>query len=203
VGAARAVSYGPDVIRDFLSRYGSVRAAEARARSVPAFAEEIQKVERRLAWVAALARERTRPALDADERAYRREVGFAPPELVSAELARLQARREDLIVAALNDDGRTTHATRRRPGRPEGPVPTSEDTFLAILRLVVEEDASARRIERETDADRELSFVNRNKAGRLTTWVKRHPSAARRALDRHEIPPGFRDTGGGVIFPKP
>jgi hypothetical protein len=96
------VSYGPDVTRDFVTRYGSVRAAEAIARSVPGFAEEIGKVEKQLAAMATHAFERTRPAFDADERAWRREVGFAPPEIVAAELARLQARRADLIVAALS-----------------------------------------------------------------------------------------------------
>lgn len=191
MGAACAVSYGPDVIRDFLSRYGSVRAAEARARSVPAFAEEIQKVERRLAGVAALARERTRPALDADERAYRREVGFTPPELVSAELARLQARREDLIVAALDDERQiTSPASKDKGGRPE--VEISQDTLHAIFRQSLERARStSKRAKPSYQEIADDNGVGRTWVTPIVKWAVKHQREAREAIRLSKTPPRF------------
>jgi hypothetical protein len=91
----------------------------------------------------------------------------------------------------------------RKAGRPWGsemPIPT--DTFWSIFELAVVEEASARRIARDTGADRKMSFVNRDKAGRLVKWVADHPTAARAALRGREIPKGFLATPAGVLLPK-
>jgi hypothetical protein len=150
------VSYGSVVTRDFVARYGSVREAEARARSVPAYAEEIQKVETRLAVVRAVARERTRPALDAYDRADRRETWFAPPELVSAELAQLLARRRDLIVAALAQDAEPLeHRGERAPAStavsppPRPPLP-NESQINSFTYAKLQKAARAYRLDEAT-----------------------------------------------------
>jgi hypothetical protein len=79
------------------------------------------------------------------------------------------------------------------------PVPFK--TFWPIFRLAVEEDASARRLAKETDEKPELEFVNRIKAGVLVAWVKENPEEAQRRLRVAELPPGFSATQDGVVFP--
>jgi hypothetical protein len=79
------------------------------------------------------------------------------------------------------------------------PVPF--ETFWPIFRLAVEEDASARRLAKETDENDKLQFVNRIKAGALVNWVKKNPEEARRRLREAELPPGFSATRDGVVFP--
>jgi hypothetical protein len=79
--------------------------------------------------------------------------------------------------------------------------PIPDETFWELFRLAVEEDASARGLEKLTDERADLEFVNRNKAGNIVKWVKSHRTLARRALDRHELPRLFRATPDGVFPP--
>jgi hypothetical protein len=77
------------------------------------------------------------------------------------------------------------------------------ETFWKIFEWVVKENESARGIERRTDKDPELEFVNHNKARGLVHWVTDFKDKAHGALERHEIPASFRVTGEGVILPAP
>jgi hypothetical protein len=71
--------------------------------------------------------------------------------------------------------------------------------LLEVLRLIVEEDAIARRIATETDARAELSYINRIKAGAIVNWVKAHPIKAPRAVARQGNPRDFPATSGGRV----
>jgi hypothetical protein len=42
--------YSPDVIRDFVARFGSIAEAEEQARTAPGFGEAILKIEDEIAW---------------------------------------------------------------------------------------------------------------------------------------------------------
>jgi hypothetical protein len=111
-------------------------------------------------------------------------------------------------VVVIEDRAREERRAGTRPparlGRPKGSeVPIPNDTFWTIFELAADEKASARRIDRVTNADPKLDFVNRVKAGRLVKWVADHPTAARAALRGKEIPKGFLATPDGVILPKP
>jgi hypothetical protein len=89
--------------------------------------------------------------------------------------------------------------TRRPPHRPPDAIPF--ETFWELFRLAVKEDASARVLAKLTDERADLAFVNRNKTGNIVKWVKSHPTRARQAVDRHELPREFRATPDGVVPP--
>jgi hypothetical protein len=70
--------YSPDVIRDFVERFGSIAKAEEEARTVPGFGEEIERVQNQIGWLLG---------------AY-----LHPPQ---DELEKLEAERRSLVVEAL------------------------------------------------------------------------------------------------------
>jgi hypothetical protein len=100
--------------------------------------------------------------------------------------------------------GTSSRATPRRPGpRIGASKPVPHDAFWEIFRLMLEDGASARQIENITNnRGNPLLFVDRNKAGALRRWIDDHPTAARTALDRHQVPRGFGDTADGVTLPR-
>jgi hypothetical protein len=49
--------YSPEVIRDFVARFGSIAKAEEKARTVPGFGEEIHRVETEIGWLPTLMHE--------------------------------------------------------------------------------------------------------------------------------------------------
>jgi hypothetical protein len=91
--------YSPDVIRDFVARFGSIARAEEQARMVPGFAEEIQRVDTEIEWLSTLLRE--------------------PPRA----RAELEDERRQLIVEALAESAPETHPRHRPPAQiPVGTV---------------------------------------------------------------------------------
>jgi hypothetical protein len=92
--------------------------------------------------------------------------------------------------------------THRAGGRPQGSFVETE-TFWTVWELVLDEDASARRIAKVTDADPALEFVNRVKAGLIRDAVISDRGAAVRALRGRKTPRGFSATPDGIKLPKP
>jgi hypothetical protein len=86
--------YSPDVIRDFVKRFGSIAKAEEIAGAVPGFGEEIRRVQTEIGWLTALWHE--------------------PP----GAREKLEEERRSLVVEALAEPGpRRPPAPRRGPGR--------------------------------------------------------------------------------------
>jgi hypothetical protein len=108
-----------------------------------------------------------------------------------------------LPVLGINVAGGATGeegATRGEPDRPEGSFVKTETTFWKVWQMALD-DVSAHAIAKATDADPELDFVNRDKAGVIKGAVARNRSAARRALSGQTIPKGFSATRYGVKLP--
>jgi hypothetical protein len=99
----------------------------------------------------------------------------------------------------LDDEGRIVSASKA--GAHERPIP--DPTLLEIFRLVVDEQASARRLATMTDERGDLTFVNRIKAGVIVEWIGAHEDEAKVALERQELPAQFPATSGGRLLPKP
>lgn len=108
----------------------------------------------------------------------------------------------------LRDDEGATAAARAgagkgEGGRPEGSqVAIPEETFWEVWRLALDENASARAIERATSTGSEWGFVNKEKAGVIVKAVRKNKATARRALADQITPPGFLVTDNGVLLPK-
>jgi hypothetical protein len=86
--------YPPDVIRDFVERFGSIAKAEEKARAVPGFGEEIHRVEAEIVWL---------------KGAY-----LHPPR---DELEKLEDKRRSLVVEALAPLTPAGPAQKPKPGR--------------------------------------------------------------------------------------
>jgi len=92
---------------------------------------------------------------------------------------------------------------KRKGGRPKGSFVEAE-TFWTVWAMVLNENASAREIAKATDdADSELEFVNRDKAGVIVKAVRSNRTAARAALAGRKTPPGFSATLYGIKLPMP
>ena len=116
-----------------------------------------------------------------------------------------------LVAAAMLGDeelvGAAEHANEG--GRPRGSY-VETGTFWKVFRMIVEDDASAREIDKLTSARAALArsdegwleYVNREKAGVITAGVPKKRAAARSALDGRRLPRGFSASSHGVLLPQ-
>jgi hypothetical protein len=63
--------------------------------------------------------------------------------------------------------------------------------------------AKVNALSEQTRRNSQLQFVGRTRVGGLVDWIDEHPEQARRALELHETPAGFRATPEGVLVPRP
>jgi hypothetical protein len=100
----------------------------------------------------------------------------------------------------LDDEHSSEGAAGKPAGRPRGSFVETE-TFWKVWEMALDDNPSARAIEKATNEDPELKYVNREKATVIVNAVAEDRDAARAALDGRKTPPGFSATSDGIRLP--
>jgi hypothetical protein len=174
--------YSPDVIRDFVARFGSIAKAEERARSVPGFAEEIDRVENEIGYLSTL---------------------LSPPPHARAEL---EDERRRLIVEALADpptetlavDGETAKAHPRHRPPAQIPVDTVKDLKWQLAQRQKELAQRKPRGKREYTQEKIAESL-----GLDDTRVQQAEALQHRGWDLLRTHPDFSVDEGFVRWPGP